>query len=83
MLFRSDPATGEARGNFPQAFSHIGLVNSALYLSAAREEGLDTEALDEPGRSVEPAEPAEPVENAPDPIGAEASEIESEPGQSD
>jgi GH15 family glucan-1,4-alpha-glucosidase len=78
-----DPATGEARGNFPQAFSHIGLINSALYLSEAREEGLDTEALDEPGRSVEPAEPAEPVENAPDPIGAEASEIESEPGQSD
>lgn len=27
-----DPATGRQLGNFPQAFSHIGLINSALYL---------------------------------------------------
>ncbi|RDI69505.1 glycoside hydrolase family 15 protein [Halopelagius longus] len=27
-----DADTGEQLGNFPQAFSHIGLVNSALYL---------------------------------------------------
>ncbi|PSP75165.1 glycoside hydrolase family 15 protein [Halobacteriales archaeon QS_3_64_16] len=78
-----DPATGEARGNFPQAFSHIGLINSALYLSEARERVLDTEALDEPARPGEPAEPVEPTESAPDPIGTEASEIEGEPGQSD
>ncbi len=31
-----DPRTGEHRGNFPQAFSHIGLINSAFYLSRAR-----------------------------------------------
>jgi GH15 family glucan-1,4-alpha-glucosidase len=30
-----DPETGEQRGNFPQAFSHVGLVNSALHLSEA------------------------------------------------
>lgn len=30
-----DPASGELLGNFPQAFSHIGLINSALYLARA------------------------------------------------
>jgi hypothetical protein len=27
------PATGEAVGNFPQAFTHVGLINAALSLS--------------------------------------------------
>ncbi|MCZ3366428.1 MULTISPECIES: glycoside hydrolase family 15 protein [Methanobacterium] len=31
-----DPKTGKLLGNFPQAFSHIGLVNSALYIGIAR-----------------------------------------------
>jgi len=35
-----DPATGAFLGNFPQAFSHIGLINSALYLAYA--EGRET-----------------------------------------
>lgn len=30
-----DPRTNEFLGNFPQAFSHIGLINSALYLAHA------------------------------------------------
>jgi GH15 family glucan-1,4-alpha-glucosidase len=31
-----DPATGELLGNFPQAFSHIGLVNAAWAISQTR-----------------------------------------------
>ncbi len=31
-----DPDTGDLLGNFPQAFSHIGLINSALYLGRAK-----------------------------------------------
>jgi GH15 family glucan-1,4-alpha-glucosidase len=32
-----DPHTGAALGNFPQAFTHIGLINAALTLSEYRE----------------------------------------------
>lgn len=35
-----DPHTGEFLGNFPQAFTHIGLINSLLYLAHA--EGRET-----------------------------------------
>ncbi|MFC1590179.1 glycoside hydrolase family 15 protein [Candidatus Omnitrophota bacterium] len=31
-----DPEIGKQIGNFPQAFSHIGLINSALYIGAAK-----------------------------------------------
>ncbi len=30
------PGSGEYLGNYPQAFSHIGLINSALYLGRAK-----------------------------------------------
>ena len=32
-----DAASGELLGNFPQAFSHIGLVNAAWAISQARD----------------------------------------------
>ncbi len=32
-----DPASGEALGNYPQAFTHIGLVNAAVTLEQAQE----------------------------------------------
>lgn len=36
-----DSDTGEQRGNFPQAFSHVGLINSALYLNRAKDDETD------------------------------------------
>jgi GH15 family glucan-1,4-alpha-glucosidase len=35
-----DPGTGELLGNFPQAFSHIGLVNAAWAISQAEQLGV-------------------------------------------
>ena len=36
-----DPSTGELLGNFPQAFSHIGLVNAAWAISEAERRSGD------------------------------------------
>jgi GH15 family glucan-1,4-alpha-glucosidase len=35
----ADPETGMALGNFPQAFSHTGLINAALLLAEAEQNG--------------------------------------------
>jgi GH15 family glucan-1,4-alpha-glucosidase len=40
-----DPATGELLGNFPQAFSHIGLVNAAWEISEAERRRAGEPAL--------------------------------------
>jgi alpha,alpha-trehalase len=39
-----DPASGELLGNFPQAFSHLGLIQAAIALDMP--EGLTREALE-------------------------------------
>ena len=37
MAEEVDPGSGEMIGNFPQAFSHIGLINAAWAIAQARE----------------------------------------------
>ncbi len=38
------PGSGELLGNFPQAFSHIGLVNAAWAISEAERRGRESGA---------------------------------------
>jgi len=46
-----DPATGAALGNFPQAFTHVGVIDAALVLRAAAR-GDDTRAATAGGGHV-------------------------------
>lgn len=46
-----DPERGRLLGNYPQAFSHIGLINSALYIAQAKD---DRFSVDSVGMGVTP-----------------------------
>ncbi|HJP65310.1 MAG TPA: glycoside hydrolase family 15 protein [Actinomycetota bacterium] len=48
-----DPATGEALGNFPQAFSHMALVLSCAHLSAARRGEIPVGPVDYTERALD------------------------------
>src|SRR5262249_27864098 len=58
-----DPANGRMLGNFPQAYSHVGLINSALSLS--REGGPIEERADSQGLAGAGAPAHRPDENGP------------------
>jgi alpha,alpha-trehalase len=47
-----DPASGEQLGNFPQAFSHMGLINSAIQLEKAAAAAATGEAAGRRSRGV-------------------------------
>jgi GH15 family glucan-1,4-alpha-glucosidase len=84
---QADVVTGEALGNFPQAFTHMALVTSCAHLAAARagrlpppgvahdyaESALDRVLADVAAAEAEPESEAEPIP-ASDPAAAAAAD---------
>jgi len=56
-----DPATGAALGNFPQAYSHVGLISAALAIEARRRAELWTGSEGEQKAAAAPAAEALPT----------------------
>ena len=54
-----DPVSGELLGNFPQAFSHIGLVNAAWAISESERRDDDRVSIGWPSRGIFEATPVE------------------------
>ncbi len=55
-----DPGTGELLGNFPQAFSHIGVITAAWQIDQARERAQARDRESDRDATVQRSRPCMP-----------------------